>query len=280
MEPYRGRSGDAVNMYRGAWRLILEPEPLPGVVNLARDEAILRSVAARGAPPTLRIYTWHPAALVVGRGQPIAEVARDRVRYAGIDVLRRMTGGTAVLNRDVLSFSVAVPADEVWLATPVTESYRGLGEALLHAVQRLGVLNAVLSRYRSGAKVRSPVCFELPSAYELLVGGRKLVGMAQWRTRHGILLHGSLPLSGDVGEIVNYLAASIEPLRVRMAATTLAEALGRPVSWGDVTNAVIQGCAEVLDLDLVESPLCEAEVIEVERLIQGKYGLREWTEHL
>ncbi len=262
------------------WRLILERGPLPGAVNLARDEAILRYVSAGHAPPTLRVYAWQPPALVVGRGQPVAEVARDRVLGAGLDVLRRMTGGTAVLNQDVLSFSLVVPAGDVSWAFPVVESYKGVGEALLTAVARLGVTGAVLSRHHSGAKVRSPVCFELPSAYELLVSGRKLVGLAQRRTRLGILLHGSLPLSGDMGEIVNYLTTPIEPSRVRAVTITLEEALGRFVPWSEVADAVIQGCVEALDLNLVESPLSEAEVIEAERLVQHKYGRREWIERL
>jgi len=264
----------------GEWRLILERSPLPGAVNLARDEAILRYVSTGYALPTLRVYAWQPPALVVGRGQPVAEVAWDRVLGEGLDVVRRMTGGTAVLNRDVLGFSLIVPAADVSWAFPVVESYRGVGEALLAAVARLGVTGATLSRHRSGAKVRSPVCFELPSAYELLVDGRKLVGLAQRRTRHGTLLHGSLPLSGDMGEIADYLTTPIEPSRVRAVTITLEEALGRSVSWSEAADSVIQGCVEALGLSLVESPLIEAEAIEAERLVRDKYGRREWTERL
>ncbi len=82
------------------WRLLLEPRPRPGALNIAIDEAILRAVVAGQSPPTLRLYGWSPPALTLGRGQPCADADVGALERDGIDLVRRMTGGTAVLNQD------------------------------------------------------------------------------------------------------------------------------------------------------------------------------------
>jgi lipoate-protein ligase A len=82
------------------WRLILEPHPKPGALNMATDEALLREVAARRSPPTLRLYAWAPPALTLGRGQPFADADVAALAADNITLLRRATGGTAVFHED------------------------------------------------------------------------------------------------------------------------------------------------------------------------------------
>ena len=98
------------------WRLLFDVHPRPGTLNMAIDEALARAVAARRAPPTLRLYGWSPPTLTLGRGQPYADADREALRRAGVTLVRRMTGGTAVLNRDELSYTVAVTDREPRLA--------------------------------------------------------------------------------------------------------------------------------------------------------------------
>jgi lipoate-protein ligase A len=256
------------------------------------DEAIVRSVAARKAPPTLRLYGWAPPALTLGRGQSYADADAAALRRAGIDLLRRMTGGTAVLNRDELTYTVAVPDGEARLAGTVAESYRGISRALLYALARLGLTGAEAAAHsrararerapggRPDRDARSPVCFELPSDYEVTVGGRKLVGNSQMRIRGGILQHGSLPLTGDIGDIVRYLTPALDPARVRARALTLHDALGRVVPWQAAADAVLAGFRAALNLTLTPGALLPDERARMDRLLAEKYGDPAWTARL
>jgi lipoate-protein ligase A len=270
------------------WRLLLEPHPRPGTLNMAIDEAVLRSVAAHRAPPTLRLYGWAPPALTLGRGQPYADADVDALRRGGVALLRRMTGGTAVLNRDELTYAVAATVKEPrFSAANIAESYRGISGALLVALERLGLAYAEASGRddqggaergrRATAAGRSPVCFEIPSDYEITVEGRKLVGSSQMRVRGGILQHGSLPLAGDIGDIGAFLTARPDPLRVRRHALTLHDALGRTVTWEEAAEAVMDGFREALNLTLLPGPLTPDERKAMERLIVEKYGNADWT---
>lgn len=266
------------------WRVMVEPRPRSGAVNLAVDEAIIRTVAEGQAPPTLRLYGWAPPSLTLGRGQPYADADVEALRRANIDLLRRMTGGTAVLNRDELTYTVAVPDSEVRLAGTVAESYKGISRAILYALALLGLTGAEATGREPGERpnrdARSPVCFELPSDYEITVGGRKLVGSSQMRIRGGILQHGSLPLRGDIGDIVGFLTADLAPERVRARALTLNDALGRGVPWQVAADAVLAGFRTVLNLTFVPGALSPTERARMDRLLAEKYGVPAWTARL
>ncbi len=270
---------------RTVWRLLLEPHPRPGALNMAIDEAILRAVAAGQSPPTLRLYGWSPPTLTLGRGQPSADADVAVLAKAGVDLVRRMTGGTAVLNRDELTYTVAVAENDLHLAGTIVESYRAVGAALVSALASLGLTTAEAKEHERGvgppsSRDRAPVCFEIPSDYEVTVGGRKLIGSAQMRVRGGILQHGSLPLKGDIGAISAYLTQRPDPVRIRSLAITLQEALGRFAPWAEAAGALIAAFRETLDLSLVESSLSRDERAQAEALLTAKYGNPSWTGRL
>jgi lipoyl(octanoyl) transferase len=271
------------------WRLIREPYPKPGPLNMAVDEAILRTVADRAAPPTVRLYGWSPPTMTLGRGQPFEDADLPALRRHGVTLVRRMTGGTAVLNRDELTYMVAVPAGEVRFSGSVAESYRGVSEALLDALRRLGVRDAEARGRADGGErphaparstSRSVVCFEIPSDYEITVGTRKLVGSSQMRVRGGILQHGSLPLTGDIADISRFLKARPDPARIRSRAVPLDAVVGHAVTWEETADAVVGALMEVLNLTLVESPLVPAERERMDTLVSEKYGNEAWTRRL
>ena len=252
---------------------------------MAVDEAVLRAVAAREAPPTVRLYGWSPPTMTLGRGQPYTDADLAALRRHGVALVRRMTGGTAVLNRDELTYMIAVPAGEVRFSGTVAESYRGVSEALLHALHHLGVRRAQArgrreGRDRSRSASRSVVCFEIPSDYEITVGNRKLVGSSQMRVRDGVLQHGSLPLTGDIAAISRFLRARPDPARIRSRAVPLDAVVARPVTWEEAADAVVGAFKSVLNLALVESPLLPPERERMEALIAEKYGNEAWTQRL
>lgn len=269
------------------WRLILEPHPKSGALNMATDEALLREVAARRSPPTLRLYAWSPPALTLGRGQPFADADVARLAADNVTLLRRATGGTAVLHKDELAYAVTVTHDEPRLSGGIAESYKGLSAALLYALEKVGLRNAEASAHaehrgdpRSPGEGRSPVCFELPSDYEITVGGRKLFGSAQMRIKDGILQHGTLPLSGDIARIGDYLTARPPAARIRAHALTLRDALGRAVAWREIADALVAGFADALALTLIPAPLLPTERRLIDQLVTEKYTDPAWTEKI
>ncbi|MGC9395745.1 MAG: lipoate--protein ligase family protein [Anaerolineae bacterium] len=268
------------------WRLIRESHPKDGALNMATDEALLREVAARRSPPTLRLYAWSPPAMTLGRGQPFADADVAALTANGITLLRRGTGGTAVLHENELSYTVTVTDDEPRVTGGIVESYRGLSVALLYALEKIGLRNAEASahaenrRPRSPDETRSPVCFELPSDYEITVGARKLFGSAQMRIRDGILQHGTLPLSGDIARISAYLTAHPPAERIRAHAITLREALSRKITWHDVADLLVEGFSATLNLTLIPAPLLPAERRLIDQLMIEKYTNPAWTEKI
>lgn len=177
------------------WRLVHDP-PLPGKINMERDMEFHRQVARGEALPTLRFYRWDPPALSLGRFQKPEEVADIRAcRDLGIDIVQRPTGGRALLHCKELTYSVAVPEGHPKVPGSVLGAYRVFSLALVKGLARLGI-EAELASRESRGRGRSPgACFDSPSAYELQVQGKKVVGSAQVRRDGALLQHGSVLFS-------------------------------------------------------------------------------------
>lgn len=272
---------------RSTWRLVRTP-PMSGALNMAIDEAILNAIAEGQSPPTLRFFAWEPATLSLGYGQPIADIDRARIEARGWGLVRRPTGGRAILHTDELTYSVSAPMDEPRVVGSVVESYRRLSSGLLAGLQQLGLQAraerkdpASVVRAADGSPVFNPVCFEVPSDYEITADGRKLLGSAQVRKRGVVLQHGTLPLYGDITRILDglaYPADEREALRerVRTRAATLAD-IGLQATWDEAAAAMLAGFAAALDLDFDEAELTLTELAAAERLIAEKYGDPVWT---
>lgn len=265
-----------MRQYGEIWRLITD-SPADGAWNMAADDALLRAVGAGGSPPTLRLYGWQPACLSLGYGQRASHVDRGRLRALGWGLVRRPTGGGAILHCDELTYSVTIPLDHLLAAGGIVESYRRLSAALAAAVSAFG-LQPRADRLE-GAAARTVVCFETPSHYELTVGGRKLVGSAQARRHGGLLQHGTLPLHGDLARICDALAYADDEARetarshVRRHALTLEEALGgRRVSWEQAAEAVAHAFHNTLGVRLQAGALTAAEQAQARALAQSTYA--------
>src|SRR5512141_181320 len=120
------------------WRLLTTPAA-PGAWNMAADESILEHIGRGESPATLRLYAWEPACLSLGHAQPFADVDMGRLRAGGWEIVRRPTGGRAILHTDELTYSVIGPGNDPRLAGSVLESYNRLACALLQAVRSLGL---------------------------------------------------------------------------------------------------------------------------------------------
>lgn len=261
---------------RATWRLI-RSEPADGATNMAVDETVLRAVAHGEVPPTLRLYAWEPPSLSLGRGQPADDVDRRAVRDGGYGLVRRPTGGRAILHVDELTYSVIIPQSDPRVAGSVVESYRRLSAALVRALELLGVPHIVADQRVEEAGEEGPVCFEVPSDYEITAAGKKLVGSAQMRAQGVVLQHGAVPLHGDIARICPLLAQHPDPVRVRARATTVERALGRRVSWDEAAEALARGFAETLNLELKPANLTPQERAAARALRAEKYAASDWT---
>ena len=270
---------------RSRWRLVMTP-PAPGAWNMAIDEAILEAAGRGDVPPTLRLYAWDPACLSLGYAQPYADVFLPGLAAHGWELVRRPTGGRAILHVDELTYSVCGPHDEPHLVGSVLDSYRVLAGALLRALHMLDIPAQAneKSPQNASSDAQNPVCFETPSNYEIIVQGKKLVGSAQRRSKDGVLQHGSLPLQGDLARITRALVfpdeqeRSTAAQRLLQRATTAELVLGKPVAWDQAAQAFAAAFADVLNLELVLADLTEGEVQRAEQLVQDRYDDPGWTQ--
>ncbi len=270
------------------WRLLKTP-PASGSWNMAVDEAILEAAGRGEALPTLRLYAWEPACLSLGYAQLHSDVDLDQLTIHGWDIVRRATGGRAILHTDELTYSVTGPQDEARLAGGVLESYRRLSQALLAALLKLGLPAEALPQPQipgSNGHPKEPVCFEVPSNYEITVHGKKLIGSAQARKKEGVLQHGTLPLYGDLARITQVLAFPSEARRKSVAerllsrATSVETVLGRVVSWEEAADAFVSAFTDTLNLNFEPGELTPTELVRTEELVKEKYAHPGWTERI
>jgi len=267
------------------WRLLITP-PAPGAWNMALDESILEHVGRGESLTTLRLYAWNPACLSLGHAQPFADVDMTRLKERGWEIVRRATGGRAILHTDELTYSVIAPNDEPRLAGSVLESYNRLAQALLLAVKTLELRVEMKEGKANGNSTPNPVCFEVPSTYEITVDGKKLIGSAQARRKEGVLQHGSLPLTGDLTRICQALVFESESARqdasarLLRRAVTVGSALGREVSWKTAAQAFIHAFETQLGLSFERGDLSESESKRTDELVREKYDHPSWTERV
>jgi len=253
---------------------------------MALDESILEHIGRGESIPTLRLYAWTPACLSLGYAQPFADVDMTRLKERGWEVVRRATGGRAILHTDELTYSVIAPSNEPRVEGSVLESYNRLAQALLLAVKSLEIPVEIKEGKVDNAVAPNPVCFEVPSTYEITVNGKKLIGSAQARKKEGVLQHGSLPLTGDLTRICQALAFENESAREDASkrllerATTVESALRQEVSWERASQAFIHAFETQLGLRLEEGKLSKSESRRTEELVREKYDHPSWTERV
>lgn len=271
---------------RTTWRII-EHNPAKGAWNMAVDETILESVTKQDALPTLRLYAWAPACLSLGLAQPYAEVDLPALETHGWDLVRRPTGGRAILHTDELTYSVIAPQNEPRVKGGVLESYLRLSQALLQVLRLLGLDPEANEKSAGNAPGKpNPVCFEVPSNYEITVNGLKLIGSAQARRNEGVLQHGALPLQGDLTRIVSVLTFANDhekeqaKSRLLSHATTVERELGHSPTWADAAAAFQHAFSQVLNLDLEPGELTQQEMSRASELMESKYSHPSWTERI
>jgi len=267
---------------QSAWRLILS-EPSSGAMNMAIDSAILAGVEEGLSPPTLRLYSWNPPCLSLGYNQPYSDVDIDQLTSRHWDVIRRPTGGRAILHTDELTYAVIGPYSDPRLSGSLMNSYRNISHALFDALSRL-CLPVEVHAGKDPQAHHQPVCFENPSDFEITANGKKIIGSAQARKKNCLLQHGSLPLSGDLTRITQVLSYPSQKARqqageiIVQKAITVGEALGEVISWIKASQAFKAAFSQALNIKLEEGELTPKEMDKAGQLLSDKYGHPDWTQ--
>lgn len=252
---------------------------------MAIDEAILRSVAEGREMPTLRFYGWKPPGISIGYFQKaMDEIDIEACRKAGIGVVRRLTGGRAVLHNEELTYSMAVPENYPGIPAAVNESYMYLSRGILDGLKSLGIPAEMTAVDRTaGRRGTSAACFDAPSWYEITVHGKKVVGSAQTRQKGTILQHGSIVLRLNTDRLASVLKFENEEARDAMKRTLGRKAGGinefraEKITLRDLKTAVLSGVAKHLGVKFIESGLSDAETTEARELAAGKYRAGGWN---
>ncbi len=236
---------------------------------MGRDVALLARARETGEA-VFSIYEWARPTLSFGRNQ----LARDHydpaaIRNAGFDVVRRPTGGRALLHHREVTYSVAARA----ASSSLRDSYDRINRILLHGLSALGV-NAEIASTGNTSPPGPVPCFADPAPGELIAGGRKLVGSAQWREDGALLQHGSILVDNDQ-VVIPSLMTSNHREEVPPAAATLSSILGRQVGAAEVASGVF---AAVRELEDESAEPLEEEEVRADALSQARSFENElWT---
>jgi len=259
-----------------AWRFIDDGER-SGAFNMARDEAVARSVCL-GYPPTLRVYRFKPAAISIGRFQQVCGcidlAACERKK---IEVVRRPTGGLAILHLDDFTYSVSLPRQQGTI-DPKDRYFALVADGILETLLQLGIEGRVVSHRGKGVRP-SIWCFDGAFGVDIEWRGRKICGSAQRLYREAVLQHGSFFISVNNELREQIVAACQDVAKAGQQSNTfvsLLEAAGRAVTWEQVRLAFLEGFSKSLLLDIVPGRLSENEEFLAERLYETKYATDDW----
>ena len=230
------------------WRLLIAA-PRSGAENMARDTA-LQARAARTGETVFSIYSWSRPTLSFGRNQSASGLYDvGKIRAAGIDVVRRPTGGRAILHHHEVTYSVTAPVED---AAPLRETYSRINRILQTGLSELGVavVPAMLSARAAVPSVRP--CFETPAEGELVARGSKLVGSAQYRDDGALLQHGSILVNDDQSSLPDFAATLSAEGESIPAPATLHALLGRSPDAAEVAAAMFDAVRSLEDARAIE----------------------------
>jgi lipoyl(octanoyl) transferase len=251
------------------WRL-LDTGALPAALNMAIDEALLHLHVPGQSPPTLRFYQWSPPAVSLGYFQKRHTIDLPACRELGLDVVRRITGGRAVLHQDDLTYSVIGDSNQ-GLPSSLHAAYRLLCKGLLAGFRRLG-FEAELGQEQTRAP-HGDICFVRAAIGDLVYHGRKFVGSAQTWYGASLLQHGSIMLEPQTRTWQLIIKKDrAEPISEKTASRmiSLREVLGRRIDFGELKQALKAGMAEALQVEFQSRELTPREWAVANELAAGK----------
>jgi lipoate-protein ligase A len=246
---------------------------------MSLDEAIALYVRGQDAPPTLRLYGWDKPSLSLGCFQKSAGLNLAFCRTNGIPVVRRPTGGRAILHGEELTYSFSVRIDQPPFARGLLDSYRNISSAFCLAFKKIGIpVESKMTKEKGRVLTRSPLCFASSSYGEILIYQRKIVGSAQKRWQEGLLQQGSIPYAYDA-ETMQQVFGIAGSGREHDGMTSLRTVMP-DIDDTALKKAVVAAFEEVFDISLPASPPSPEESRLAHELEAQKYLRESWNLHL
>ena len=257
------------------WRLI-DSGPCDAFYNMALDEAIAAEVRKGSAPPTLRMYGWDRASLTLGCFQKKSDINIKYCKFHDIPIVRRPTGGRAILHGDELTYSFSANTDRGPFSHGLLDSYKRISMAFLITFRKIG-LRAGPKNAREKGRVlgKSPLCFQSSSFGEILIENKKLVGSAQKRWNDGLLQQGTIPYLYHEKKMEGIFGAE-KTASLRDCMMALKDCL--PLLDEDAfRRAIASSFEEAFGIRLLLSAPSQEESLLAEELLHRKYLQDHWN---
>ncbi len=258
---------------------------------MAIDEAIFRANQhLSSSPPTLRFFGWFPPAVSIGYFQNFdRDINIEACASAGIDVVRRITGGRAVFHQSEVTYSITGREEDRTFPPGILGRYLAISRCILKGLEHFGVRAELESSSRAGLGAGpDPFCFSVPSQYELLVGGRKICGSAQARANGSFLQHGSILLDLDIALLCRLMSpydirsVSMQDLKEREkyileSVTCLKWESKEKANPVGICNSIKAAVEQSFSIRLEEGELTQEENILKDDLVRTKYRNDNWN---
>jgi lipoate---protein ligase len=253
------------------WRL-LKPDTHDAYMNMAVDESILKNRIENLVPNTIRLYSWKPSAVSIGRFQDARkELHVEDCTKHGVDFVRRITGGGAVYHDSDGELTYSVVVKRVDLGTDdIGEVYAKIYSALTEALKILGVR----ADFNPG---------DVKACPNLTVNGRKISGSAQAHRKGVVLQHGTLLSKVDLASMFMFLRVPWAKTCMQVAKiaenkiTSIDAETGRTVSTNEIAGALVKGFQKKFTVRLETGRLTPKELEVADCLRQEKYVMDKWN---
>jgi lipoate-protein ligase A len=262
------------------WRLI-DTGSSSAAYNMALDEAIATAVRRDYSPPTLRFYGWDVPSVTIGCFQKISDINIEYYTEKHFPIIRRPTGGRAILHNHELTYSFSVKTEAGLFSEGLLDSYKKISEVLCSALSIIG-LSPGLKLHKetrqqqiASHRTRSPLCFQSTSYGEITINNKKVVGSAQKRWIDGLLQQGSIPFTIDTDEMVKVFR--LEYAHDINETFTGLKIIFPELNPDDLKNAIRTSFEEIFDTSLMSSPPSREEVSFAQELEAQKYLSNQWT---
>jgi lipoate-protein ligase A len=263
-----------------AWRFI-DTGLCGAAYNMALDEAIATSVRRDYSPPTLRFYGWDEPSVTIGCFQKIGDINIEYFTGKRFPIIRRPTGGRAILHNHELTYSFSVKTKSGPFSKGLFDSYKKISTALCSALSIIGLTPRLRLQKEArplqiaGHRTRSPLCFQSTSYGEITINNKKVVGSAQKRWVDGLLQQGSIPFTINMNEIVKVFR--LEYAYAINETLTGLKVIFPKLNPDNLKNAIRTSFEELFDTSLIPSPPFREEVSIAQELEAQKYLSNQWT---
>lgn len=252
----------------------IEQGPDHAFFNMALDEAIAESVRERSSPPTLRLYQWDRPSVSIGYFQKAADVDLVYCAKKGYPLVRRVTGGRAVLHDEELTYSISSCTDSPLFKDRLLETYTVISSALLHGLKLNGIDARISLRKKRSEHYKNPSCFRTSSYGEITVNGKKIIGSAQKRYNNGFFQHGSLVLEFHDDELRSVLRGTYPGDTAHIGAI---RECNTGITRDQLCRSLREAFEKELDVKLITDVPSKSERKAADRLVKTKYSTDAWN---